>query len=167
MRKIYIIAVLAILISGCTYSVHMTAYPDLKSLHIATFENKTTEYSIEEELLESLSSSFKQSNQLKLVDLAPDCRLDGKIMDYSDKIFSYDSSGSVKEYELKILFNIQLTDLTRNTVIFENESMLLRETYLPAGSTESGSYAVSEEGARANIYEDLYQTIMENSFQSW
>ncbi|MCD4650289.1 MAG: hypothetical protein K8S56_00660 [Candidatus Cloacimonetes bacterium] len=167
MSKLYILVGLVLLVLGCSYSVHMTAYPHLKSLHIGTFENKSTEYSLEEELLESLTGSFKSSNQLKLVDLAPDCRLDGEIVDYTNKIYSYDSGEKVKEYELKILFNIQLTDLIQNEVLYEKENLLLKEVYLSEATASSGTQATSEEAARSMVFDDLYQTIMENSFQSW
>ncbi len=162
------IMVVVVIITSCSYSVYQTAYPYLKSIRIETFENRTVEYTIEQELLDQLTKSFQSDGQLNIVEISPHCQLEGVILDYQNDVYSYDASGNVKEYMVKILFSVKLTDFVKNQVLWENEALLLKEPYLTQeNSTSSGSEALTEEGARVEIYKDLYDAVLENTFQAW
>ncbi|MBC8385677.1 MAG: hypothetical protein H8E57_09200 [Candidatus Cloacimonetes bacterium] len=39
-----------IIVIGCSYSVYSSSYPHLKTVNIQSFENKTTEYDLEENI---------------------------------------------------------------------------------------------------------------------
>jgi len=49
-----------IFIGACSYSVHSNSYPHLKTIVILPFTNNTTEYNLEEDLLNELSNLFHQ-----------------------------------------------------------------------------------------------------------
>ncbi len=158
----------AVTLTACSYSVYQTAYPYLKTIRIETFENRTIEYSIEQDLLDELTRMFQKDGQLKIVEISPHCQLEGVILDYENDIYSYDTNGNVKEYEVKILFSVKLTDFVKNETLWENESLLMKEAYLTqASDDDTNTEPESEEEARQEIYSDLYDTILENSFQSW
>lgn len=152
-----------LLFAACTYSVYSSGYPHLKTINVVQFNNNTIEYVIEAELFQSLTDQFDKDGRLKLVDQAPDCQLQGEILDYSNKIYGYTKS-DVEEYEVKILFKIDFVDLTNNEVIMKNESLLMREFY----STDAlNSDFQTEEDARLEIYTKLFENIIKNSLEKW
>ncbi|OQX71940.1 MAG: hypothetical protein B6D62_00620 [Candidatus Cloacimonas sp. 4484_275] len=153
--------IIFVLLLSCSYSVYTNSYPYLKTIKIATFSNNTTEYELEENLLLKLTDLFEKDGRLKIVDLNPDCKLEGEILDYSNKIYSYGNE-NVDEYEVKILFKIIFTDLKKNKILYQNNSLVLSETY--SGSNELSEFKTEEE-AQNKIYQDLFDTIMKESLE--
>ncbi len=151
---------------GCSYSVHSTAYPNLKKILIQPFENKSTEYNLGDDLLIFLNNSFRDDGRLRPVTIAPDCQLEGNILDFSETAFSYDQSNNVQEFQVKILFSITLTDLQKSQVIYENKSLFLSENYAPRPGEGTSSFKTKQE-AEKQIYKDLFQDILKNSLESW
>ena len=157
------IGLILIVITGCSYSVYSSGYPHLKTIHIDGFENRTVEYELEEEINNSIADKFDSDGRLRLVDISPDCQLSGEILDYNNKIYGYTES-NIEEYEVKILFKISLLDLTNNEVILKTDSLILREEY---SSDELFSDFQTEEEAREEIYNDLFDYIIKNSLEKW
>jgi len=130
---------------------------------VKSFENKTTEYSLEENVFNSLSDLFSNDGRLNLVSISPDCILEGEILDYSDKVLSYAGS-SVDEYEVKVLFSVTFTDLQKNEIIWQNKSLLLKETY---SSSDPNITYKTEEEAQDKIIKELFNTILTKSLEEW
>jgi hypothetical protein len=165
-KKIIVLFGIFFILAGCSYSVHSTAYPNLKKILIQPFENKTAEYYLGDDLLTFLSNSFRDDGRLRPVTVAPDCQLEGTILDFSETAFSYDQSNNVQEFQVKILFSVTFTDLQKNQVIYENKSLLLSENYAPKPGEGTSSYRTKQE-AEKQIYVDLFQAILKNSLESW
>ena len=162
MKISYILGILLVL-GACSYSVYTSGFPHLKTISIRTFLNNTVEYDLEEEIQIELTNYFEKDGRLKIVTLSPDCQLEGEILDYSNKIFTYDAAG-VEEYEVKILFKAIFIDLKKNEIIWKNDALVLSETY---SSSEETSEFSTEEEAQKEIYKDLFETIMKNSLEEW
>jgi len=92
-----------------------------------------------------------------------DVALEGEIKDYSDKIFSYDETGA-EEYQVKILFSILFTDLVRNEILWQNDRLVLSETY---STVNEFSEFKTEEEARLEIMDKLFETILRNTLEDW
>ena len=152
-----------IIVIGCSYSVYSSSYPHLKTVNIQSFENKTTEYDLEENILNQITNLFQDDGRLKIVDLNPDCTLEGTILDYSDKISDFSDAG-IDEYEVKILLNLKFIDLKKNDIIWENSALILSETY--SSSDELNEYKTETE-AQEKIIEDLFDTIMKETMEEW
>jgi|WetSurMetagenome_2_1015567.scaffolds.fasta_scaffold355499_2 hypothetical protein len=165
-KKIIVLFGIFSILAGCSYSVHSTAYPNLKKILIQPFENKTAEYYLGDDLLTSLNNKFRDDGRLRPVTVAPDCQLEGTILDFSENAFSYDQSNNVQEFQVKILFSVTLTDLQKNEVIYENKSLLLSENYAPKPGEGTSSFKTKKE-AEAQIFYDLFQDILKNSLESW
>ena len=157
------IMLLGLLVTGCSYSVYSNSLPHLKTVAIEQFENKSDQFELEEELWNFLNSEFSSDGRLRVVSLSPDCILQGMIMDYSRKIDTYDETG-IEEYNIKILFRLTFTDLIRDEIIWEKESLILSEAYSEEKET---SEIRSEEAARESIYEKLFAEIMKNTLEQW
>jgi hypothetical protein len=165
-KKIIVLIGIFFILAGCSYSVHSTAYPNLKKILIQPFENKTAEYYLGDDLLTFLSNSFRDDGRLRPVTVAPDCQLEGTILDFSETVFSYDQSNNVQEFQVKILFSVTLTDLQKNQVIYENKSLLISENYAPNPGEGTSTYR-TKQAAEQQIYSDLFQDILKNSLESW
>ena len=158
-----LLIILSACILSCSYTVYPSSYPHLKTITISQFENKTTEYELDDILFNELSSHFLQDGRLKIVGVAPDCRLEGEIIDYSNDIYKYSDTG-VEEYEVKILFKVVLTDLVKNQIIFNRDGIILEENY---SSDDENSEFRSEEEAQLEIIKDLFDLIIRDSLEAW
>jgi len=162
MKRI-ILLLIATVVMGCSYSVYSSGYPHLKTISLPFFENGTTEYQLEETLQEKLTILFQKDGRLDIVSLSPDCILEGTIVDYTDKILTYDENG-VDGYEVKILFSVTFTDMKKNKVMYQNSSLLLRETY---SSSDESIQLQNEEQAQNAIFEELFEQILTKSLEEW
>lgn len=163
MKWIISALLLAVLLSGCSYSVYSNSLPHLKTVMITSFENESDEFELEEEIKKELISRFDKDGRLRVVTLQPDCLIEGTIMDYSRKIDTYDEQG-IEEYNIRILFKISFTDLTRDEVIWQKDSLILSEVY--SENSETALFK-DEEAARNSIYEKLFLEIMKNTLEQW
>ncbi|MDP8201955.1 MAG: LPS assembly lipoprotein LptE [Candidatus Tenebribacter burtonii] len=161
--KFEIILVITLLIIGCSYSVYTTGYPYLKTVLILPVENQTSNYDLLDLAFNSLIDSYEMDGRLKLVGLSPDCQLECSIHDYSNKIFSY-SGSSIDEYEVRILFDITFTDLLKNTVLWQNSSLVISERY---SISDENSQFKSEVESQEEIFVKLFEIIMKNTLEEW
>lgn len=165
-KKFIIFIGIFFIMAGCSYSFHSTAYPDLKKILILPFENRTPEYSLGDDILVSLSNSFRNDGRLRPVTILPDCQLEGMILDYSNLVFSYDQSNNVQDYQVKVLFSVTFTDVRKNQVLYENKSLLLSENYSVLPNNGTSIFKTKQE-AEKQIFIDLFQNVLKNSLESW
>ncbi len=135
----------------------------MKTITITQFSNKTTEYDLDEDLFNEISSHFLMDGRLKIVGVSPDCHLEGEILDYSNKIFKYSETG-VEEYQVRILFKIIFSDLVKNQVLLNKDGLILNETY---SENEESSEFRSEEEAQKEIFKNLFDLIIKDSLETW
>jgi len=163
MNRIIFVSFIILLLSSCSYSVYSSGYPHLKTIAVIPFENSTTEYQLENDLFLDLSERFEQDGRLSLVTFSPDCQLEGKILDYSDKIYSYNTEG-VEQYQIKMLFSIIFTDLKKNNILMKNDTLVLSAEY--SLNDENVEFSTEEE-ARNEIYENLFDLIVRETLEQW
>ncbi|OQY39534.1 MAG: hypothetical protein B6226_01690 [Candidatus Cloacimonetes bacterium 4572_65] len=151
---------------GCSYSLQSNQYPDLETVRIVPFENKTTESELAEDMLESITEQFQSDGRLSLVGTTPDILLEGKIKSYERKIYSSDSANNVEEYEIVMVFNIKMIDMVNDVVIYEDSSLRIKELYSVNNAESSAEYTSSID-AEQGIYEELFNKIMQNTLEDW
>jgi len=164
MKKSIVILGLAFLYA-CSYSVFMNAYPHLRYIQIYPIENSTSEFALGQDLQNFLVEKFQSDGRLKISTLDPDCCIEGKVLDYRNEIFSYDMYGSVSEYRVSILLDITMTDLKRQTVMYENKSLLQSVTYSPNASNPD--LFITEAQAVDEVFLQVFNTIMRSTFEAW
>lgn len=166
MVKKYIIpALLLLLLSSCFYSVYSNAQPHLKKIRVQAFDNRSTEFALGETLLSGLNKKFRDDGRLKLVTIDPDCTLEGTISSFSEKVYSYDAANQVQDYQVQMTVAVTFTDLVKNQVLYENKNLTISELY--AVSTGGTARFKSKEEAIDELINKLFQTIMQNSLESW
>ncbi|MCK9329030.1 MAG: LPS assembly lipoprotein LptE [Candidatus Cloacimonetes bacterium] len=168
MKYIYLfVAIILVLTASCSYSVYTNAYPHIKNIQILSFENKSSEYQISQEFHSYLVNKYQQDGRLKISTLNPDSQIEGTINDYRKEILSYDNMGNIIEYKVSILFDITFTDLKMNAVIYNNQSLLVTESYTPNLSDSNPNIYTTEGQAQEKIYEKVFDTIMKNTLEKW
>lgn len=150
---------------GCSYSVYSNAYPHLKRVQLMAFDNKSSEFALGDVLINRLSKDFQDDGRLRLVTQRPDCQVDGSIVSYSEKIYSYDVANNVQDYQIIITYSVTFTDLINNKVLYENKSLQLSEIW--AVSAESTSRFNNKSDVINEICDKLFRTIMQNTLESW
>ena len=164
-KKIISLCCLVLLLSGCAYSVYSNAYPHLKKVRVQAFENKSEDFAIGDFLLNKLVLEFRNDGRLKLVTQGPDCTLEGSIIAFEEKIYSYDTANMVQDYQLRLTVSVLFTDLVTNQALFENKSLTLVELYA-VGDDSSARFKTKDE-AQAELITSLFKTVIQNSLEAW
>jgi hypothetical protein len=164
-KKIIVYVVIIVCLAGCSYSVYSNAYPHLKRIQLLAFDNKSNEFILGDIVINSLSGSFREDGRLRMVTQQPDCQLEGSILNFNEKIYSYDSTNNIQDYLVTISFSVSFTDLTKNAILYENKSLTLSEIY--AVSEESTSRFKTRDDAINEICNKLFKTVMQNTLESW
>lgn len=163
-RFIYPLLILLSL-SGCFYSVYSNAYPHLKKVRVLAFENRSSEFALGDVILTGLNREIRNDGRLKLVTKEPDCTLEGSITTFSESVYSYDATNQVQDYQVQMVLSVTFTDLINNKVLYENKNLSLTELYAIA---EGGTAKFkTKEEAIDELIAKLYQTILQNSLESW
>ena len=97
------------LLLGCAYNFKgYVSRPNIHSITIPVFENKTVKYGLEESLTKWVIDAFIKDNRLKVLDKEKaESILIGEITGYNRAPFSYDTQANVKDYKIEL--NIKLT----------------------------------------------------------
>lgn len=164
-KKFILASLIFALLSSCYYSVYSNAYPHLKKIRVEPFGNRSAEFALSENALNALSASIRNDGRLKQVTQDPDCSLEGEIISFEEKIYSYDSANQVQDYQLILNLSVTFTDLVKNEVIYENKGLRVTELYSVApGSTARFN---SKEEALSEIFNTIFKTVIQNSLEAW
>lgn len=158
-------ALILLLLNGCYYSVYSNAYPHLKKIRVLPFENQSSEFALADKALNELSLAIRNDGRLRMVTTDADCTLEGKILSFEEKIYSYDSANMVQDYQLILTLEVVFTDLTKNEVIYENKSLRISELYRVANSS-TARFETKEE-ATSEIITNIFKTVIQNSLEAW
>lgn len=154
-----------LLLSSCFYSVYSNAHPHLKKIRVQAFDNRSTEFALGETLMSGLNKEIRDDGRLKLVTIDPDCSLEGIIIAFTEKVYSYDAANQVQDYQVQMTVAVTFTDLVKNQVLYENKNLVISELY--AVSTGGTARFKTKEEAIDETISKLFKTIMQNSLESW
>lgn len=164
-KKFIYITLILLLLSSCYYSVYSNAYPHLKKIRVEPFTNRSSEFALAEKALNDLSMTIRNDGRLKQVTQDPDCSLEGEIISFEERIYSYDSANQVQDYQLVLNLNVVFTDLVNNEVLYENKSLRVSELYSVAeGSTARFS---TKEEALGEIINNVFKTVIQSTLEAW
>jgi len=164
-KRFIFASLILVVLGGCYYSVYSNAYPHLKKIRVEPFENQTAEFGLSDKALNDLSLSVRNDGRLKMVTADPDCNLEGIISSFEEKIYSYNSANQVQDYQLIMVLNVIFTDLVKNEVIYENNSMRVAEVYKV--SEDSTARFETKEEALSEIFNNVFKTVVQNSLEAW
>jgi hypothetical protein len=122
---IAVIIGLAFLGSSCgIYTFSPSALGGIKSIAIPTFENRTTEYGLDDLLTQGVSQAFVSNNTLKVVPEAQaDVIMKGAIISYSQEPYTYTTAENVQEYRCTIGLDIKVGYANSDKVLWEDSNL--------------------------------------------
>jgi len=126
MRRILISATM-IFFAFCScgiYTFSPSAMGGLKTIAVRVFENKTTEYGIDDLITHEVNQSFIDDNTLKVVpEGQADIVLIGEVSSYSHDPYTYDETETVQEYICRIGLKIKIQYTDSEKILWENDNL--------------------------------------------
>jgi outer membrane lipopolysaccharide assembly protein LptE/RlpB len=114
----------ALLASGCGYTVGGTLPSHIQTIAVPIFRNSTREPAVESLITRAVVEAFSTNGRLRVVRTSQaDAILDGEITGYSVASIAFDQDANVRLYRLVVTVNLQMRDVKRNTVLFQQNQV--------------------------------------------
>ena len=180
MRKLYPIITLSILLlvlTGCGYTSTSLLPPDLKSIHVESFENKINpaqevsdkrmSYSywpgLETQLTRSVIDGFIFDRHLDIKsEQKADLVLKGQLTDFRQFPLTYDRGNNVTELRVQITVDLELYNNKTGKRMWTENSFTGWSSYDVTGD----SAKTESEGVRLAV-QDISQRIVERVVENW
>lgn len=136
MRRLFLLPFLLAL-SSCGYHLVGTSTylpPEIQSLHVELFENKTARADMDQRVAEALNLEWVRRGRFQLVDRADDADivLSGIMTRLGVIPVSFDESGRATEYQMTLLTEVRLHDVREEdpVLLWENKAFSRRTSYI-------------------------------------
>jgi hypothetical protein len=147
--------VVALLLSGaatssCIYSFSQGGLPsNIKTIAVLPFENETTRLELTQELHDALLREVPRSLGVRTAgeDVA-NAVLRGRITSYEVTVPNYRASADgdraeVLQRQVSVTVAVEIVDLTKNEIIWENRALIAQGEFLEASETEETGLAIA------------------------
>jgi len=153
-----------VFISGCGYTTKAYNLPsNIKTIYIDSFENKSDQPNLENELRIKLAQAFQDEGHIKLVEKAEaDTILTGKINSYDRQAMRYANDETIEEYRISLTVDFEFKQRVSGEIIVKANSFYADTSYYL-----SGSLAKSEKSARTEAIEELAHRILNKIVTLW
>jgi outer membrane lipopolysaccharide assembly protein LptE/RlpB len=126
---------------ACGYQVAGTATrlpPDIKTIAIPVFTNKSTQFRIEQRVSAAVTREFIDRTSFRVTPdpTGADAELKGTITSVNSGVLTFDpNTGRAATFQILVTANVQLIDLHTKKVVFSNPNYIFREQYQVSQST--------------------------------
>jgi hypothetical protein len=168
----------ALSVAGCGYTTQSLLAPHVKTVYIDNFRSsiditRETAYGdhyriyrpgLERDLTKEVKDRFVFDGNVRVVNRKEeaDSFLTGEIIDLRKEPLQYTDNRAVDEYRVKLIINMKFTDLTTDTVLFDEKNVAGEDSY-----TLSGAFTGSESTTIQGAIEDLARRIVEKVIEGW
>ena len=151
----------ALIVMSCGAYTTRTRLPShLRTVYIQTFENKTSEFLLPQEIAEGLVAKFQEEGDLQVTtSTSADAYLEGTILRYEEEPLTYVGGGSVLQRKVRIFVDVRFVDRVRDEVIWEAEQLERWAVY--DSETEE-----EEDGIRRAV-DKLAEDIINQALKGW
>jgi len=130
--------------SGCGYALAgrgSTLPPNIKTIGIPLFTNRTTVFNLETTLTTKVRSEFIGRSKYQITPEAGnvDALLTGEVTAVSIQPSSINANQLASRYAITMVAKVELKDTSNNMVIWDNPSLVFRQEYDAAGGQASTS----------------------------
>jgi len=157
---INIFILISLVITGCgVYTFKPKGKSEIKSIAIERFQNKTSEYGLEDQLTDEVTDAIIADGSMKVV--TPDkaeAVLTGILTRYERKPYKYDENDQVETYAIYMYFDVTLKKTADGSDIW-HKNMNQIGVYRVADETE--------EDGRQRAIALLVQEIINKTTKSW
>ena len=157
--------VLLPMLAGCYSFSGGGGFPsDVETVFISTFENRTTQFDLEQQLFRKMTETLPPSLGVRVAgEQNADAIVRGRIVRYDDAAQSYrpGQQGTVEnvQHQITIVVAIEIVHVARNEILWESQSITGRGEYQPDRQTD--------EVARNRAVEALIQAIIDGAQSQW
>lgn len=154
------------LLSSCAYTTSPALLPaHLKSVAIPTFENSTTEYTLDQEITQAVVQRFVRDNHLRVVDeKSASAVVRGKITQYKNSVFGFSNAAQAQEYRVTIGVQVVFKDLVKNREMWSDEIVRTANYYV---QDVPGQTARTEADGRKEAIDKIADEILTRSVEGW
>lgn len=177
-------AVLAVSFAGCGYTTQSSLDAKYRTIAVAPFENYSKEYDLQAALTNAVIRKFINDGRLDVVSADnADLLLEGVILDYQLKGFSFERKDETTQYLTVITAGVRLTDQKSGDVVWEDKAMTGETSFYTRASGQSSdrlrgnaetflptvrSFASEEENRGASeALEQLASDIFYRTIEPW
>ena len=120
---------------ACGYQVAGTATrlpPDIKTIAIPEFTNKSTRFQIEQKVSAAVTREFIQRTSFSVTPnpAGADAELEGTINSVRAGVLTFDpNTGRATTFQIEVTASVKLIDLHTKKVVFSNPNYIFREQY--------------------------------------
>lgn len=164
-------AVLILLTAGCGYQVAGTAGrlpPDVKTIAIPVFKNKSTRFRIEQKVSAAVMQEFIERTDFHVTPslTGADAELKGTIDSVRSGVLTYNpNTGAATTFQIQVDANVELVDLHTKQVLFSNPHYVFRAEYQVSQSTTA--LYEEDEAALNRLSRDFAQTLVTDIIQNF
>jgi len=177
-KSIVLLILAALFFSGCGYTTRTLLPEHIKTIYVDNVRNKIditkeTEYrdtyfiyrpGLERALTREIKDRFIFDGKLNVINNSAraDSVLKCEIIDFEKEPLQYADDRTVDEYRLKIIVNMQFTDLVEGATLIDEKGFVGETAY-----TLSGAFASTESSAQDSAVTDLARRIVERVVDIW
>lgn len=130
-----------------------------------TFENGTTEYTLDQELTQAVVQRFVRDNHLKVVDeKSASCVVRARITQYKNSVFGFTEASQAQEYRVTIGVQVTFKDLVKNRELWSDEIVRTANYYV---QDVPGQTARTEADGRKEAIDKIADEILTRSVEGW
>jgi outer membrane lipopolysaccharide assembly protein LptE/RlpB len=138
------LAVAALALGGCGYSLRGTLPSHIHTVAVPIFLNRTSQPGVEAILTRAIAQALATNGRLRVVrPEEADAILNGEVITYSVAPIAFDQSLNIQEYRLVVVLNLRMRDVRKNTVLFQQNGVAEQADFRVAGPV-SATIAVEE-----------------------
>jgi hypothetical protein len=140
-------------------------FPDtVNTVFIATFENQTVQFDLEQQLFRKMQETLPRSLGVRVgSEQAADAIVRGRIVRYEDAAQSYrpgqQGNVDVVQHQVTIVVAVEILQVSENLILWESQSVSGRGEYRPDSQ--------SDEVARSRALDALIQQIIDGAQSQW
>ncbi len=149
---------------SCGYSTTSRTAKDIKSIHVPFFENETAEPNLEISVTEQIIDNLVSDNTLKVVsEDGADAILDGRIVEFTNKPFSFNQDLNAEEYIIVIRVTATLFNRRTNDAIWQDKSFQGDGSYFIEQVDENRTF----DDAVQESLREITERILNLTVQDW
>lgn len=151
-------AFIIFILTGCgIYSFSGSTLPShIKTVAVPLFEDKTTEFGIDQKFTDGLIDAIIEDNTLKIADpRSADALVRGEILRIEDRAGQYNEQEAASDYRVTITAKVAFEDVKKRQILWE-------ETW-----TQWGSYTDDREAGIDEAVKKLSTEILNRTVSGW
>lgn len=159
MRAAASLVLLVAAVSGCGYSLRGHLPEHIQSIAVPIFANRTQEPAVESVITRAVVEAFSTNGRLRVARLEEaDAILEGEVIGYAVDSIAFDRNANVQLYRLRVVLNLTMRDLRRNTVLFRQPNFSEKSDFRVRGAVSQT--IAREETALRQAALDIARTVV-------